>query len=64
VSKEYEIKRVKRDGEIIVKLKCPKCGLWGDLDKDQFFGMVSVLCDCGFHETINFSSLEQKRGEK
>ena len=55
----YELKMVERieDGEektIVTKFKCPDCKVWGDIDDDQFKGKVSILCDCGFHETIDF----------
>lgn len=52
----YEIKHVIRDGEKIHKLKCPDCLVWGAIDEDQFNGRVSILCDCGFHQTINFNT--------
>ena len=40
------------DGKKTNKFKCPNCGTWGYIDNDQFFGRVSILCDCGFHETL------------
>lgn len=31
--------------------RCPGCKRTGDIDFDQFIGKVSILCDCGYHET-------------
>lgn len=59
---KYEIKRVTRDGDVVVQVKCPDCGVWGDVDKDQFFGLVSIKCDCGHHATVNFAAYEHKHG--
>jgi len=51
-----ELKRVLRDGVPIVKLKCPKCGVVGDLDDDQLHGRVSTQCRyCDYHETVDWS---------
>jgi hypothetical protein len=36
--------------------KCPKCDTWGDVDEDQFAGLVSLICgvpDCGWHGYID-----------
>jgi hypothetical protein len=33
---------------------CRRVGL---IDEDQYFGRVSIQCQCGFHETINFSRI-------
>lgn len=41
------------DGKPTFKFQCPKCNIRGSLDDDQFHGRVSILCDCGFHETID-----------
>lgn len=49
---DYLIRKVTLDGQDTHKLKCPKCGVWGYVDDDQLEGKVSILCDCGFHETI------------
>jgi hypothetical protein len=61
-----KLKRVARfqpTGEqvAVVKLQCPTCGVWGDLDDDQLHGRVSVECQtpgCSFHETHDFSRME------
>jgi hypothetical protein len=53
----YEFRKVLLDGKENYKLKCPKCGIWGYLDDDQINGRVSILCDCGFHETINCQAI-------
>lgn len=47
------LKLTKRDGVPVVKLQCPKCEVWGDIDQDQIEGKISLLCECGFHETEN-----------
>lgn len=48
---------VARDGRPVRQLRCPVCGMWGDLDDDQFHGTVSIdhsdQPGCTFHETIN-----------
>ncbi len=34
---------------------CPKCNLYGTIDKDQYEGKISIQCpNCDFHKTINF----------
>ena len=53
MGKEYEIKLVTLDGKSTLKFKCPDCKVWGIIDNDQHEGKISILCDCGFHETIN-----------
>jgi len=52
----YELKKVIRDGKEVLKLKCPDCKIWAELDDDQYNGKVSILCDCGFHKTINLKA--------
>lgn len=53
------LKHVMREGEgEVIKFKCPKCGIWGDVDDDQYNGKVSILCECEFHEIINLKQLE------
>lgn len=49
-----ETKSVRRDGAIIVKAKCPNCGDWEDIDKDQLDGTVSMICSkCEWHGYID-----------
>lgn len=50
-----ELKKVNRDGIPILKVFCPECHTWADIDDDQYHGRVSILCDCGFHTTCDFS---------
>ena len=50
---KHEVIKTTRDGKPIIKLKCPKCGIWSAIDDDQFYGRVSIQHECGFHETIN-----------
>lgn len=49
----YKLKKVIRDGKEMWLLNCPKCKIWASIDDDQKNGRVSILCYCGFHETIN-----------
>lgn len=56
----FELRKFKNTdtGEDIIKLKCPKCGVWADIDDDQLHGRVSVHHDvpeCGYHETHDYS---------
>ncbi len=53
---QYEVITTIRDGEVLHKLVCPDCGVKGDLDDDQFNGRVSILCDCGFHKTVDLNA--------
>ena len=48
------LKSIIRDGIRIQKLKCPECGIWGQIDDDQLNGRVSAICDCGFHKTAKW----------
>jgi len=59
-NKAVEIKEVMLDGHLVRKACCPGCGIWGVIDDDQFCGRVSILCECGFHETINLAELFPK----
>ncbi len=52
-------KLVKRDGVFIRKLECPKCKVWGEIDNDMYKGKVSMVCACGWHETIDLSREEK-----
>ena len=52
------LRSVVRDGGRLLKMKCPRCGQWGDIDADQFHGRVSIQCPnapCDFHETVNMA---------
>ena len=51
-----KLKLVVLDGEKAWKLQCPQCGVWGYLDDDQFHGRISTQCDCGYHETVDWSA--------
>lgn len=57
---EYNLRQASVDDEPCWRLVCPGCGGFGSLDDDQFHGRVSVQCDCGFHETVNFAELVEK----
>ena len=56
-NKKIEVKEVMLDGKVVRKARCPGCGTWGVIDDDQFHGRVSILCECGFHETMNLAEL-------
>ena len=57
------VKEVIRDGIKIKKFRCLKCSIWGQIDDEQFNGKVSILCDCGFHETINLNEVINEQNE-
>ena len=50
---KFKLKKVTLDGKPRIKFHCPDCNVWGYIDEDQYNGRVSILCDCGFHKTIN-----------
>ena len=51
------------DGRIIVRLRCPGCGVWGLVDEDQLSGRVSLACpNCSFHETHNLVKICKSYG--
>lgn len=35
--------------------RCPECKGVGEIDEDQFYGRVSIQCECGYHETKDWS---------
>ena len=41
-------------------LSCPSCHRVGLIDDDQFSGLVSIQCQCGFHETIDFQRITKE----
>lgn len=48
-----------RDDENYAWFTCPKCGLTGIIDKEQYEGKVSIDCpECDFHKTIDFRESE------
>lgn len=53
---------VQRDGEELHELQCPRCGVWGQLDRDQLEGRVSAACvtpACTFHVTAQFADFTE-----
>lgn len=43
-----------RDDMLVLRLRCPGCGQFADIDRDQYIGTVSLDCPndaCTFHET-------------
>jgi len=43
----HGIDRVEKEATI----ECPECERYGTIDWDQLNGKVSIVCDCGYHET-------------
>lgn len=43
------------DGETVCRIRCPACRYEGLIDDDQYHGRVSIVCDCGYHETHDLS---------
>ncbi len=54
------LKLVSLDDVLTWKLRCPGCSAWGHIDDDQLHGRVSLLCECGWHETHDLSDLLDK----
>ena len=53
------LRSLRRDGKIVWVLRCPTCGVWGDIDQDQLHGRVSVDhtdTGCSYHETHDFAA--------
>lgn len=46
--------------EVYATAICPHCNTLSVMDKDQYYGKVSILCDCGYHETHDLSKLEKE----
>lgn len=43
--------------EIRALIECPECGIYGEIDHEQFRGEVSIECPkdgCSFHQTVDF----------
>jgi hypothetical protein len=41
-----------QDDVLVMKLRCPACGTFEEVDHDQYVGKVSLDCSiCPFHET-------------
>ena len=54
----YSYREWKMSGMVVKRFfTCPKCNVEALIDEDQFRGRVSLLCDCGFHETINLAEV-------
>lgn len=39
---------------------CPWCGVKGVIDREQYEGKISILCDCGYHETVDLRKASKK----
>ena len=47
---------IRRDALLVRQAQCPGCGIWADVDEDQWSGRVSLDCtECDYHETHNLS---------
>ena len=55
---KFEVKDILLDNQPARKFKCPDCNVWGYIDDDQYNGRVSILCNCGFHQTINLKEIK------
>lgn len=42
------------EGEVIYKFRCSGCKGIGAIDDDQIHGRVSIQCECGYHETVDW----------
>lgn len=40
-----------------IYFECPKCLRWAGCHPEQFFGRVSMVCECGWHETHNLAEV-------
>lgn len=55
-----DIRRVRVDGVLTWKLRCPRCKTWQSMDDDQFYGLVSIQCGvdgCDYHRQEDLSEL-------
>lgn len=58
-------RNIKRDGETVRQIECPGCGVWGDIDEDQYHGRISIDCpECEFHETVNISEFRSSDSDE
>lgn len=54
------LRSIRRDGELVWQLRCPRCHQWADIDDDQMHGRVSIDhtdTGCSFHETHDLHSI-------
>lgn len=53
------------DGELVLWVDCPECGLHALLDDDQAHGRVSTDCpECPYHETVNWWAMLPRHMER
>ena len=43
-------------------IQCPECFREAWIDRDQFEGRVSIVCECGWHETHNLVGVRVMEG--
>ena len=49
---------ITRDTNPVRQAQCPGCGIWADVDDDQWSGRVSMDCaECDYHETHDLREL-------
>ena len=57
-------KYVIRDGYPLLRMRCPKCDVWGEIIDhnidDNGFVNPSVVCDCGFHAKVALMDFKRK----
>lgn len=40
-----------KNGDLFACVQCPACGRKGWIDRERYEGKVSIVCECGWHET-------------
>ena len=62
------IRTIMSDDKLQRQLRCPTCDTWGDIDSDQYHGIVSVFHQkpdgCGYHETVDWGQRTNKDESK
>lgn len=38
--------------------RCPQCRQSGVIDQEQYLGLASIQCECGYHESRDWSHQE------
>lgn len=50
--KDIKLGLVWQDNQPVIKMRCPGCGCFAEIDGDQYYGRVSLDCpNCEYHET-------------
>jgi len=50
-----------KNGDLFACIQCPACGRKGWIDREQYEGETSIVCECGWHETHDLR--EEKKDE-